>query len=288
MTGSFGCSSSSSVPAGWLKRRPSSRATASVPNRFGGFDARGACAAEEPVGGVLEAERADEARVEAGERDRAGGGSLGRRLRQHRRDELLQLHAGEGVVGPECLRVAAEQAGLRHLDDLRLCPGSDRLRLGGRRRRCEHEQREERSEEPPHASYLGARPGILYPRPVELEITPEPTRPSAQAIELALERVETERNTGVKAVQPLARGRSPRRDRTRRAAVTDSAVRSLSRVRCVPAVAITRPAREDDEFCPICLISIKVEVARGMQQLSEYLRALGCLLGLVRVARSAA
>jgi hypothetical protein len=29
----------------------------------------------------------------------------------------------------------------------------------------------------------------------------------------------------------------------------------------------------DEEFCPICVISIKVEVARGMQQLAEYLRA---------------
>jgi hypothetical protein len=29
----------------------------------------------------------------------------------------------------------------------------------------------------------------------------------------------------------------------------------------------------DEQFCPICVISIKVEVARGMQQLSEYLRA---------------
>lgn len=28
----------------------------------------------------------------------------------------------------------------------------------------------------------------------------------------------------------------------------------------------------DEEFCPICVISIKVEVARGMQQLAEYLR----------------
>ena len=27
-----------------------------------------------------------------------------------------------------------------------------------------------------------------------------------------------------------------------------------------------------EEFCPICVISIKVEVARGMQQLAEYLR----------------
>ena len=29
----------------------------------------------------------------------------------------------------------------------------------------------------------------------------------------------------------------------------------------------------DEEFCPICIISIKVEVARGMQQLTEYLSA---------------
>jgi hypothetical protein len=28
---------------------------------------------------------------------------------------------------------------------------------------------------------------------------------------------------------------------------------------------------QDDELCPICLISVKVEVARGMQQLSAYL-----------------
>ncbi len=33
------------------------------------------------------------------------------------------------------------------------------------------------------------------------------------------------------------------------------------------------PTRSDEEeFCPICVISIKVEVARGMQQLAEYLR----------------
>jgi len=29
----------------------------------------------------------------------------------------------------------------------------------------------------------------------------------------------------------------------------------------------------DESFCAICVISIKVEVARGMQQLAEYLRA---------------
>ena len=29
----------------------------------------------------------------------------------------------------------------------------------------------------------------------------------------------------------------------------------------------------DEEFCPICVISIKVEVARGMQQLAQYLSA---------------
>jgi len=33
------------------------------------------------------------------------------------------------------------------------------------------------------------------------------------------------------------------------------------------------PTRAGEEFCPICLISIKVEAARGLQQLSEYLRA---------------
>ena len=43
---------------------------------------------------------------------------------------------------------------------------------------------------------------------------------------------------------------------------------------------------QDDELCPICLISVKVEVARGMQQLSAYLRPLGGILGLVLVARS--
>jgi hypothetical protein len=32
------------------------------------------------------------------------------------------------------------------------------------------------------------------------------------------------------------------------------------------------PRSPGEEFCPICVISIKVEVARGMQQLSEYLR----------------
>jgi hypothetical protein len=32
------------------------------------------------------------------------------------------------------------------------------------------------------------------------------------------------------------------------------------------------PRSPDEEFCPICVISIKVEVARGMQQLTEYLR----------------
>ena len=37
VTGSSGCSSRSSVPAGWLNRRPSSRATDSVPKRFGGL-----------------------------------------------------------------------------------------------------------------------------------------------------------------------------------------------------------------------------------------------------------
>jgi hypothetical protein len=35
-----------------------------------------------------------------------------------------------------------------------------------------------------------------------------------------------------------------------------------------------RPTRSaEEEFCPICVISIKVEVARGMKQLSEYLGA---------------
>ena len=29
----------------------------------------------------------------------------------------------------------------------------------------------------------------------------------------------------------------------------------------------------DEEFCPICVISVKVEVARGIQQLTEYLSA---------------
>jgi len=34
------------------------------------------------------------------------------------------------------------------------------------------------------------------------------------------------------------------------------------------------PARSADEpFCPICVISIKVEVARGLTQFSSYLRA---------------
>ena len=34
------------------------------------------------------------------------------------------------------------------------------------------------------------------------------------------------------------------------------------------------PARSDDEpFCPVCVISIKVEVARGLTQLAGYLRA---------------
>jgi hypothetical protein len=34
------------------------------------------------------------------------------------------------------------------------------------------------------------------------------------------------------------------------------------------------PARSADEpFCPICVISIKVEVARGLTQLTGYLRA---------------
>jgi hypothetical protein len=34
------------------------------------------------------------------------------------------------------------------------------------------------------------------------------------------------------------------------------------------------PARSDDEpFCPICVISIKVEVARGLTQLAGYLGA---------------
>ena len=34
------------------------------------------------------------------------------------------------------------------------------------------------------------------------------------------------------------------------------------------------PARSADEpFCPICVISIKVEVARGLTQLAAYLRA---------------
>lgn len=33
------------------------------------------------------------------------------------------------------------------------------------------------------------------------------------------------------------------------------------------------PTRGDGEpFCPICVIAIKVEVARGISQLSEYLR----------------
>jgi hypothetical protein len=33
------------------------------------------------------------------------------------------------------------------------------------------------------------------------------------------------------------------------------------------------PTRSPEEqFCPICVISIKVEAARGMQQLGEYLR----------------
>jgi len=33
------------------------------------------------------------------------------------------------------------------------------------------------------------------------------------------------------------------------------------------------PTRSDDDLCPVCVISIKVEVARGMQQLSVYLRS---------------
>jgi hypothetical protein len=34
------------------------------------------------------------------------------------------------------------------------------------------------------------------------------------------------------------------------------------------------PARSAEEpFCPICVISIKVEVARGLTQLASYLRA---------------
>jgi hypothetical protein len=40
---------------------------------------------------------------------------------------------------------------------------------------------------------------------VELEVTPEPDEAERQAIELALERVETERSTGAKAGSALWR-----------------------------------------------------------------------------------
>ena len=33
------------------------------------------------------------------------------------------------------------------------------------------------------------------------------------------------------------------------------------------------PASGDESFCPICVISIKVEVARGLTELAGYLRA---------------
>ena len=34
------------------------------------------------------------------------------------------------------------------------------------------------------------------------------------------------------------------------------------------------PARSEEEpFCPICVISIKVEAARGLAQITSYLRA---------------
>ena len=45
------------------------------------------------------------------------------------------------------------------------------------------------------------------------------------------------------------------------------------------------PARSAEEpFCPICVISIKVEVARGLTQLAGYLARLGRVRRVVRVA----
>ena len=47
----------------------------------------------------------------------------------------------------------------------------------------------------------------------------------------------------------------------------------VSRALCVAAAANIQPAPPKKPFCPICVISIKVEVARGLTQLAGYLGA---------------
>ena len=167
VAGSFGSSSSASCPVGWFVRRPSSRATTSVPKREGGARPAVASGACERGGVGAETERGDELRVELRHRHRCGGvGRGGGLLVRQPGDEIGERRLRERCVRLEIRRAPAQQAARRDDANLALCPRLLR-RTGGDSGEDEREA-EERQEQaaahlpghrPPDAKPLGCTGG---------------------------------------------------------------------------------------------------------------------------------